>query len=62
MENTIFTLILRQVQDNMRNLEESLAQGGAGSFEEYCHMTGRYAAYVMIHDEIKELEKRFIAE
>jgi hypothetical protein len=62
METTVFTLLLRASTEQKQALMEHLANGGAKSYEDYCRITGEYAAYQRMEDAIKELEKRFIAE
>jgi hypothetical protein len=41
---------------------EHLANGGAKSYEDYCRATGEYTALQRMEDDIKDLEKRFIAD
>lgn len=62
MEATVFSLILRQLTEQKESLQEHLANGGASSYEEYCRITGEYAACVRMEQSVKELEKRFIAD
>jgi hypothetical protein len=62
MEDTVFALILRGLAERKSNLQEHLANGGARSFEEYCRSVGEYAATQRLEDDVKELEKRFIAD
>jgi hypothetical protein len=62
MEATVFNYLLRGISEQKVALMEHLARGGARSYEEYCRATGEYAALQRTEDEIKELEKRFIAD
>lgn len=62
MEDTVFALLLRDIAEKKSSIELFLASGNAKSYEEYCRITGEYSALVKIHDDIKELEKRFIEE
>lgn len=62
MENTVFTLLLRSTGERKQALQESLASGGARNYEDYCRMVGEYAALQRMEDDVKDLEKRFIAD
>ena len=62
MNDTIFTYLLRGLTERKQALQESLASGGAKNYEEYCRMVGEYSALQRLEDEVKELEKRFIAD
>jgi hypothetical protein len=62
MDDTVFALLLRSLAEQKQNLMEHLAGGGAKSYEEYCSCTGQYAALQRMYDDIKDLEKRFIAD
>jgi hypothetical protein len=62
MNDTIFTYLLRGLTERKQALQEGLASGGAKNYEEYCRMVGEYSALQRLEDEVKELEKRFIAD
>lgn len=62
MEDTVFTLLLRGIEAQKHALQEHLANGGAKSYEEYCRSTGYFSALQRFEDDIKDLEKRFLAE
>lgn len=62
MDDTVFALLLRSLAEQKQNLMEHLAGGGAKSYEEYCNCTGQFAALQRVYDDIKDLEKRFIAD
>jgi hypothetical protein len=62
MNDTVFTLLLRGLTERKQALQESLAGGGAKNYEEYCRMVGEYAALQRLEDDVKDLEKRFIAD
>jgi predicted nuclease with RNAse H fold len=62
MEDTVFALLLRGITERQMHLMEHLANGGAKSYEDYCRATGEYTALQRMEDDIKELEKRFIAD
>ena len=62
MQDTIFTLIFRGLDERKQALQEGLATGGAKNYEEYCRMVGEYSALQRLEDDVKDLEKRFIAD
>lgn len=61
MEDTVFALLLRSIHERKQALQEGLASGGAKSYEDYCKLVGEYSALQRIEDDVKDLEKRFIA-
>lgn len=62
MQDTIFTYLLRSLTERKTALQEGLATGGAKNYEEYCRMVGEYSALQRLEDDVKDLEKRFIAD
>lgn len=60
MESDVFTLILRRIADRKMYIEQSLAGGAARDFVEYARMTGEYAAFVEMENEVKDIEKRYL--
>jgi hypothetical protein len=62
MEDTIFAHLLRNIAEQKQGLMEHLAAGGAKNFEDYCRSAGYFAALQRVYDDIKDLEKRFIAD
>lgn len=62
MESTVFALLIRSINERKQALQESLASGGAKNFEDYCRMVGEYAALQRMEDDVKDLEKRFVAD
>lgn len=62
MQDTIFTYLLRSINERKHALQEGLASGGAKNYEEYCRMVGEYSALQRVEDDVKDLEKRFIAD
>jgi len=62
MEDTVFALMTRAINERKEDVLNHLSSGGAKSYDEYTHMTGMLRALVYIEDELKELEKRFIEE
>lgn len=62
MNDTVFTLLLRYVDERKEGLVSHLANGGAKTYEDYAKMTGMIQALTAVEDEIKGLEKRFMDE
>lgn len=62
MEDTVFALILRGLTERKQAIQESLASGGAQNYEAYCKIVGEYTALQRLEDDVKDLEKRFIAD
>lgn len=62
METTVFALLLRSIVERKQALQEGLASGGAKNYEDYCRMVGEYSALQRMEDDVKDLEKRFIAD
>lgn len=62
MESTVFALLIRSINERKQALQESLASGGAKNYEDYCRMVGEYAALQRMEDDVKDLEKRFVAD
>lgn len=62
MDSTVFVLLLRGIADQKQAIMAHMANGACRSHEEYCRSVGEYSALQRIEDEIKELEKRFIAD
>jgi hypothetical protein len=61
MEDTVFTLLLKEISEKREAIKEHLAGGGATTFEAYCLLVGEYSSLVRVEDDIKRLEERFIA-
>lgn len=62
MEDTIFAYLLRELDARKRAIEEHLASGNAKNYEDYCRSVGEYSALQRMYDDVKDLEKRFIAD
>ena len=62
METTVFALLLRELGERQESIRDHLANGGAKSYEDYCRIVGAYGAMQQTVDDVKELEKRFIAD
>lgn len=62
MEETVFTYLLRGLNEQKDAIREHLANGGAKSYEDYCRSVGEHTAIMRMYDDVKDLEKRFIAD
>jgi hypothetical protein len=62
MESTVFALLHRNIEEQKEDIKEYLASGGAKNYDEYCRAHGQYVALDRMTDNLKELEKRFIAD
>ena len=62
MEATIFAFMLRGLDEQKEAIRHHLATGGAKTYEDYCHSVGEYTALQRMYDDVKDLEKRFIAD
>jgi len=60
MEETVFGLLYRRINEEKEPLVDHLMHGGAKSYEDYVRVSARHAALVDIETMLKELEKRFI--
>lgn len=62
MQDTVFALLIRDISSQCESMKEHLASGGAKSYDEYCQCVGEYNALLRVIGDVKELEKRFIAD
>jgi hypothetical protein len=62
MEETIFAFMLRGLDEQKAAISHHLATGGAKTYEDYCRSVGEYTALQRMYDDVKDLEKRFIAD
>lgn len=60
MEETVFALLYRRLAERRSPLEEYIVQGGPTDYVAYARATAQREAYVIIEEDIKDLEKRFI--
>ena len=60
MEETILTLIRKEIKDQMDNIGSHIIHGGASDYNSYCTSIGSYKAYLYIISELDELEERFL--
>ena len=62
MEATIFAFMLRGLDEQKEAIRHHLATGGVKNYEDYCRSVGEYTALQRMYDDVKDLEKRFIAD
>lgn len=62
MDETVFSILLRRLEEKKSSIELFLAQGGAKSHEDYVRMVGEYSSTTGMIDEVKDLEKRFLED
>ena len=60
MEETILTLLKKEIKVEMDNIRSHIIHGGASDYNSYCTSVGSYKAYLHIISELEELEKRFL--
>jgi len=60
MEETILTLLVKEIENEMESIKYHLTNGGSSDYNSYCTSVGSYKAYQHIMSEMKELEKRFL--
>lgn len=62
MDETVFMAIYRRLADRKSVLTEYLMQGGASDYTTYAQAVAQYEMCSTIEDDLKELEKRFVAD
>lgn len=60
MEETILTLLTKEIKGQMDDIKYHLTYGGASDYNSYCTSVGSYKAYQHIMSELEELEKSFL--
>jgi len=59
---TVYTPIIKKIQEMRYDWSNYVSNGGASSFEEYRETCGKIEATKQIEEEIKTIEKRFIED
>ena len=62
MGEGVFYPVIREIVDRKTGLQVHLAEGGAKTLEDYWRAVGEYTALSRVEDELKDLERRYIAE
>ena len=57
---SIYSPILKKIIDYKEDIKNHLTSGGAKSMEEYAGMVGEYRCLNKIHEDILDIEKRYI--
>ena len=60
MDDNVFTLVGRKLDEYEDELKTYLASGAADSMELYSRMVGRIEALRFIRDDLKDIETRYI--
>jgi hypothetical protein len=59
---TVYTPIIKKIQEMRYDGSNYVSNGGASSYEEYRETCGKIEATKQIEEEIKTIEKRFIED
>ena len=59
---TVYTPIIKKIQEMRYDSSNYVSNGGASSYEEYRETCGKIEATKQIEEEIKTIEKRFIED
>ncbi len=62
MADTAFSLIRQKLQDNIKQHQEHLSQGGSKDFADYKKTTGIIEGLYIADREISEMESRYMEE
>jgi hypothetical protein len=62
MEETVFALLYRRINEKREPLQDHLVQGGAKSYEDYVRVSAQVTTLNSMEDDIKDLENRFIEQ
>ena len=57
---SIYAPLLTKVVEYKEDIKNHLSSGGAKSMEEYASMVGEYRCLNKIHEDILDIEKRYI--
>ena len=57
---SIYAPILKKISEYKENLKDHMSTGGAKSMEEYNLLVGEYKCLEKIHEDILDIEQRFI--
>ncbi len=60
MDDNVFTLVGRKLDEYEDELKTYLASGAADSMELYNRMVGRIEALRFIRDDLKDIETRYV--
>ena len=57
---SIYAPLLKKILDYKESIKDHMSTGGAKSMEEYASMVGEYRCLNKIHEDILDIEKRYI--
>jgi len=57
---SIYSPLLKKILEYKEDIKNHLTSGGAKSMEDYAGMVGEYRCLNKIHEDILDIEKRFI--
>ena len=60
MNDPLLALIKSKIADYKSSIELFLAEGGAKTHEDYVKLTGKYEAFIIIEEDLLEIEKKYI--
>ena len=60
MSDPLILVIKGKISEYKRSIELFLAEGGAKTQEDYVKLTGKYEAFRIIEEDLREIEKRYI--
>lgn len=62
MEETVFSILYRRINETKQSLAECAMSGGAKDYVEYCKIVAKHQVLNSFEEDIKELEKRFMEQ
>lgn len=60
MSDPLILVIKGKIAEYKSSIELFLAEGGAKTQEDYVKLTGKYEAFRIIEEDLREIEKRYI--
>ena len=60
MSDPLILVIKSKIAEYKSSIELFLAEGGAKTQEDYVKLTGKYEAFRIIEEDLREIEKRYI--
>jgi len=59
---TVYTPVIKKIQEEMDTLSDYLSSGGPKNFEEYQRLVGKIEGLSIARELLEEIEKRFIED
>jgi len=60
VSDPLILVIKSKIAEYKSSIELFLAEGGAKTQEDYVKLTGKYEAFRIIEEDLREIEKRYI--